>query len=139
MEKNTIKATIPFSFKGKEYSPSTIIDLDVYTRTNHDFSFLFHLVASENKIDRFSYEYEVLESSPILLSQPTGLAIQFLSENSFDFAGFINARKTMLVQETLQNIASEILQIDNLEENELINNALFKAYQAGKESIENDA
>ncbi|HIP95325.1 MAG TPA: hypothetical protein EYH20_08325 [Leucothrix sp.] len=142
MEKNTITVTIPFSFKGKEYAPSAIVDLDVYTRTNQDFNFLFHLVATDNKIDRFSYEYEVLESSSILFSQPTGLVAKFLEEGNFDLEGFINARKIIEVQETLQTIASEILQIDKLEENEPINTALLKAYQAGRagrENIENDA
>ena len=138
MEKNTITATIPFSFKGEEYAPTTIIDLDIYTRANQDFNFLFHLVATENNIDRYSYEYEVLESSPILFSHPTGLATKFLDGQIFNLEGFIALRKVHEVQETLQEIASEILQIDKLEENETINQALLKAYQAGRESVSND-
>lgn len=138
MAKNSITVTIPFSFKGEEYSPSAIIDLDMYTRTNDDFNFIFHLVATENHIDRFSYEYEVLESSPIIFSAPTGLATQFLVDNKFDIEGFITSRKSYEVEETLQDIASEILKIDNLAENDAINQALIKAYQAGRDSIDHD-
>jgi len=146
MEKNTITATIPFSFKGKEHTPTSIIDLDVYTRANQDFNFLFHLVATESNIDRFSYEYEVLESSPILFTSPTGLATEFLTDDQFDLDGFIAKRKVYEVQERLQEIASQEVASElkraNLEKNDAIhkaiNQALLKAYQAGRDSIRNE-
>jgi len=138
MNNNTLTVTIPFSFKGKEYKPTAIIDLDTYTRTNQDFNFLFHLVATENNIDRYSYEYEVLESSPLIFSQATGKAKQFLDGNHFDLEGYIAQRKNTEAQEILQNIASEILKIDKLEEKDPLYEALHKAYLAGRESIIND-
>lgn len=139
MKQNSITVTIPFSFKGQEYTPSAIIDMDVYTQRNQNFNSLFHMVAQENKIDRFSYEFEVLESSPLFFSQATGAAVSFLLENKFDLDGYIEDRKTRDVQEKLQNIASEILQVDKLEENEPLANALIQAYQAGVQSVENNA
>lgn len=135
MEKNTVTATIPFSFKGQEYNPSSIIDLDSFTKQNENFDFLFHQVASKNNIDRFSYEYEVLESSPILFSKPTGIATKFLKDNYFDLTGFIKNRSELEVQEILKNIASEQLNIESLEENGATHSALLKAYQAGRDSI----
>lgn len=139
MSKNTITATIPFSFKGKEYTPSSIIDLDVFILANPNIDRIFHLVAQENKIDKFSYEYEVLESSSISFSQATGVAVEFLLENQFDLNSYIEKRNKDEVQEALQNIASEILQLDKLEENKSLAKALLKAYQAGVQSVTSDA
>lgn len=139
MSKNTITATIPFSFKGKEYTPSSIIDLDVFILANPNIDRIFHLVAQENKIDKFSYEYEVLESSSISFSQATGVAVEFLLENQFDLNSYIEKRNKDEVQEALQNIASEILQVDKLEENQSLAKALLKAYQAGVQSVTSDA
>ena len=135
--KNTIKVTIPFSFKGVEHSPSAIVDLDLIVLGGQTLDSLFQLVANENRIDNYSYEYEVLESSPKFFSEPTGLAVDFLSDSKFNLEGY----KEQLSQEgvidkgadkVIQDIASRVLNIDNLEEgNQMINQALLEAYQAG--------
>ena len=131
---NTITVTIPFSFKGIEHKPSVLVDLDVYTESKKNFNSIFHIVASENNIGNFSYEYEVLETSSILFTDPTGLAVEFLTDSDFDLEGFIEKKIKLEVQVVLQDIAREILNIDNLEENEAVNNALLKAYQIGERS-----
>lgn len=138
MIQNTIKVTIPFSFKGVEYTPSAVIDLDVYALNNQDFNDVFHRVATKNKISNFSYEYEVLESSAVVFSDPTGIAEVFLSEKGFDLPAFSAASNKIIVQKTLQEIAFEVLKVDSSkEENSDLEEALFRAFQMGQQSVMN--
>lgn len=133
--KNTIKVTIPFSFKGIEHSPSSIIDLDLFIQGGQTLDNAYQLIANENKIDNFSYEFEVLESSPKIFSDPTGLAVNFISETHFDLEGF---KKQFVDSDTvkkLQAIAHKLLTIDDLDAHEDIKQALIEAYKAGKNSV----
>ena len=123
--------TIPFSFKGVEHTPSSIIDLDVFILGEQTLDNAYQLVANENKVDNFSYEYEVLESSKIIFSGPTGLAGDFLQDNYFDLEGFKKKTAQYNIEKVLQDIASSILNIDYLENNQDIKQALLQAYQAG--------
>jgi len=132
--KNSIKVTIPFSFKGVEHKPSAIIDLDVFIQGEQTIDNTFQRVANENKIDNFSYEYEVLESSSKIFSDPTGIAGDFLSENDFDLEGFKQQLLSGNGLQKVQTIASNILNIDDLENNKDIKQALLEAYKAGKEA-----
>lgn len=130
--KNTIKVTIPFSFKGVEYSPSSIIDLDVFSQGDQTLDTVFQIVANENKIDNYSYQYEVLESSRRLYSDPTGIALDFLSNNEFNLQGF----KDKLIGDDvflgLSEIAKKTLGIQNLEDHDDLKAALLKAYKLGR-------
>jgi hypothetical protein len=131
--KNTIKVTIPFSFKGVEYTPSSTIDLDLFTLGDQTIDSVFQLVANENKIDNYSYEYEVLESATKFFSEPTGLAGDYLSDNQFDLVGFKQGQKQSNINQVVQQIATEFLEINNLDDvaHKDIQQALIKAYQAG--------
>jgi len=133
--KNTIKVTIPFSYKGVEHSPSSIIDLDLLVQGDQNIDAVYHRVANDNNIDNYSYEYEVLESSPKVFSDPTGIAEKYLSNNTFDFEGFKNQLVAGNVFEKLQTIAEETMGIANLEEHEALKHALQQAYRAGKKAI----
>jgi len=130
--KNSIKVTIPFSFKGVEHKPSSIIDLDVFIQGEQTIDNTFQRVANENKIGNFSYEYEVLESSPKIFSDPTGIAGEFLTGNDFDLEGFKQQLLSGNALQKLQTIASDILNIDDLENNKDIKQALLSAYEMGK-------
>jgi hypothetical protein len=129
--KNSIKVTIPFSFKGVEHTPSSVIDLDTFILGEQTLYNAYQIVANENKIDNFSYEYEVLQSSTMLFSDANGLAVDFLKDNQFDLDGFKNQAVQGDVENMLQNIASSVLNIDHLESSPEIKQALMQAYQAG--------
>ena len=132
--KNTIKLTIPFSFKGIEYAPSSVIDLDTFILGDQNLDIAYQMVANDNKIDNYSYEYEVLELASKIFSDPTGAACDFLSENHFDLEGFKRHRNNEQVFSTLKYIAKETLKIDKLEEHEMLRKALLEAYDAGRDA-----
>ncbi len=133
--KNTIKITIPFSFKGVEHSPSSVIDLDIFILGEQSLNNAYQLVANENKIDNFSYEYEVLESSKKIFSDPTGFAVGFLSDDSFDLTGYKKQVSEYVTIDKVQGIALEFLNIDNLENHQDVKQALLEAYKLGKEDL----
>jgi hypothetical protein len=132
--KNSIKVSIPFSFKGVEHSPSVIIDLDDFILSGKTLDSLYHHVATTNKIDSYSYEYEILESSLIAFSAPTGIAGDFLSKNEFNLEGFKKQRSKNNTSKQLHIIAKETMNIENLDEHEILKQALLQAYEAGKKS-----
>jgi hypothetical protein len=114
-----------------DHEPSSIIDLDAYILGDQGIESVFHIVASQNNIGNYSYEYEVLESSLKLFSEPTGIAHEFICEEGFDLDGFKVKQNEQSIIEKLQSIATQVLNIDDLADNEDIQNALLQAYQAG--------
>lgn len=137
--KNTITASIPFSFKGKNQSPSLVIDLDDFIKNNIEVSILTRLIATENKIDYYSYEYEVLESSPIVFSQATGIAKNFLNNGVFDFDNYqyeSHCANLVVEQEKIDLIISDIaaktLQLNALQSDTPVHSALQQAFIAGQ-------
>ena len=136
---NTITASIPFSFKGENHSPSLIIDLDGFIKSNAEINILTRLIATENKIDCYSYEYEVLESSPIVFSQATGIAKSFLDNGVFDFINYkyeSHCADLIVEQEKIDTIISDIaaktLQLNALQSDTPVHSALQQAFIAGQ-------
>ncbi len=132
--KNVITITIPFSFRGVDHKPSALIDLDVLVKNNHTMDFIFHYVAKENNIGRHSYEFEVLESSPQLFSDPTGVACEFFDDHCFDLDSFKDKLNELNIIDELNIISKDILGINNLEDQSDLKAALLKAYNMGKEA-----
>ena len=132
--KNTIMLTIPFSFKGENHSPSSRIDLDIFCQQEQPLEALCHIVATENNIGNYSYEYEVLHASTLLFSDATGIAEYFLVENEFDLEGFRNGLREQQALIIFQKIVKNVLDIDNIEEHEPLISALQQAYDAGKDN-----
>ena len=125
--KNTVTASISFSFKGECLNPSLIIDLD--KATLNSVGNLMHLIAVENNIGMHSYEYEVLESSPVVFSDPSPQAAMFLSGKGFDFKGYYQAQHENKIEAHLQLVAEEYLGKEAW--NEPLKNALHAAYTYG--------
>jgi len=134
---NTVILTIPFSFKGKNFTPSIKIDLDEFCKTNKNMEALYHIVATENNIDSYSYEYEVLHASAFHFSDATGMAKNYLSNGKFNLESYKEDISTIKILNTLQNIAKEVMNIDKLEDHKTLQLALQKAFEAGKQNIVN--
>lgn len=132
--KDTIKITIPFSFKGEDHSPSSIIDLDIFDQKKFTPETLAHMVATENKIGNYSYEYEVLQSSEQYFSEATGLAKKYLDETHFNFIAYKIEINQLQALATLQQIAKDSLGINDLENHPDILLALQQALDAGRSS-----
>lgn len=130
--KNSILVSIEFYFKGKKYSPSLTLDLDVYMATRGAEEAIYQLLANSNGIDLYSYEYEMMQAEKLVFSQATGLATDFLEDSVFNFAGFSLALDDEGIVEMLSKIASEHLSVNDLSAQPALEAALLAAYKLGQ-------
>lgn len=128
---NSVRVTILFSFKGKNYNPSSVIDLDRYLESNKTLPEFYQIVARDNNIDRYSYEFEVMEMGAFQFSEATGLAEKFCSTDKFDVEGFQRAWETRSVEKKLSKIAHQQLSIDDLDRHQDLKEALLQSYLLG--------
>ena len=134
MQKSSIKVEILFSYKGETIAPSAVIEFDQYLEKNQSIPEFYQIVARDNDIGVYSYEYEVMEMGHFKYSEAKGLAVEFCQPDNFDLDGFIDKWKEEYVLLLLSDIAKKYLDIDNLDENEAIKKALHKAHQLGTQS-----
>ena len=124
--------SIEFYFKGKKYSPSLNLDLDAYMATRGGEDAIYHLLADNNHIDLYSYEYEMMLAEKLVFSQATGLAADFLKDGGFDFAGFSQVLDDEGAIKMLSKIASEHLSVNDLSAQPALEAALLAAYKLGQ-------
>ncbi len=130
--KNTLTATIHFSFKGVNHSPSTSIELDRYLETTGTLPDLYQLIARENDFDLYSYEYEIMQAQDISFSNSQGLVSEFIKDGALDFTEFKSVFEKVKVLNQLQDLANEHMQIEDLAQQPDLKEALLQAYALGK-------
>ena len=130
--KNTVTASIHFSFKGKEHSPSITIELDQHLEGGSSLPDLCSLIAKKNHYDLYSYEYEMMQAQDIIFSNPQGLVADFIHDGLLNFEDFHTAFNENKIFDKLQDIAKEQLQVENLEQQPNLKEALLQAYRLGK-------
>ena len=128
---NSIRATLEFSFQGKNHRLESILDLDSLAKKYQHTPPLHRLLADQHQINSYSYQYEMLEQEEILFDQPTGAAVNFLDETEFDFVAYFQYAAKTAPDLALQEIAKRELSIDDLAQHPQIKNALLQAYQEG--------
>ncbi len=129
--KNSIRVSLTYSYRGETFTPSAVIDLDKLGDNEGPVDWHAR-VALANGIDTYSYVYEVMRESELHFSDATGLAANHLSDQGFDFKGFTHAYRQAGHIGPLQHIARDILQIDDLNQEPAIRDALVQAYLLGK-------
>ena len=127
---NTITVSVPFSFKGQEYEPSLVIDLNDHSE-GFDSDKICLTIAHENGIGLYSYELEVMQSNEMVYSNATGLATKFLKDGCFDFEAYSVEFQQVKTRSTLEKISKDVLSIDDLDAEPAIHKALLMAYNAG--------
>lgn len=135
--KNMITASIKFSFKGINYTPSIALDIGKYLQSKGSVSGLYALIARENNIDLYSYEYEIMQAEGIQFNQAEGLVANFIVDGNLDIQAFESAwcEHTMLTQ--LQDIAKRHMAIDDLQQHSELEAALRETYRLGQDKTTN--
>ena len=128
---NRIRIDVAYSFRGETFSPSATIDLDILG-DREEMPDWHAMLAASARIDTYSYAYEVMQQSPIRFSEATGLAAEYLHNDEFDFAGFVRSRRQADIPEQLRSIASEVLQVNDLDAQPALAEALLQAYRLGR-------
>ncbi|NOT17998.1 MAG: hypothetical protein HOP20_08045 [Sulfuriferula sp.] len=126
--KNTVNVHAEFDYQGVSHTPKMTLDLDVNVKTLEDAAAIAVLLAKANHIDSYSYQYEILLDSRLVYSDATGLAVGFLHDGEFDFAGFLAASSENHIVTKLQKIAQAVLGVSDLSAQPLLKQALLQAY-----------
>ena len=123
-----------FYFKGEKYSPSTRIDLDRMMETRGELPPLVTLLARENGIDLYSYQYEVMEMEEIHFSEVEGFVADFIHDGVLDFEGFAEKWREEKVLTDLAGIARRCMGVEDLSDQPELKSALLEAYQQGQKA-----
>ncbi len=130
--KNIITASIHFSFKGKELSPSLTVELDPYLEGASSFPNLCSLIAKANNHDLYSYEYEMMQATDIKYSDAQGLVAEFINDGQLDIEAFEAAWNENKALIKLLTIAENHMNITDFSQHNELKHALLAAYQLGK-------
>jgi|LGOV01.1.fsa_nt_gb hypothetical protein len=131
--KNILTASIHFSFKGKELSPSMTVELEPYLEGSGTFPNLCSLIAKANNHDAYSYEYEMMQAAEIKYSDAQGLVAEFINdEGQLDVAAFEAAWNENKALIKLLAVAEEHMKITDFSDHIELKKALLKAYMLGK-------
>lgn len=130
--KNIVTATIEFSFKGETFSPSLTIELDQQLKGDFSLDNLYTLIAIENNIGLYSYEYEMMQSEEITFQHVEGFVGKYISEGTLDMQAFQIAWHENLTLLKLLGIAEQHMNITEFEQHTELKQALLAAYQLGQ-------
>ncbi len=136
--KNEIVASVEFYFKGERYSPKATINLDrLMKNQKNDLDILasIHpLLAKENGIDTYSYQFEIMLAETIQFSDATGIAKKYCLDGHFSMAEFEKVWHEENILEQIKPIAKLHLAIDDLSQHPKLKTALMAAFLKGKEN-----
>ena len=135
--KNIVTASIHFSFKGEELSPSITIELDPYLEGGGSLPDLCTLIAKANNHDLYSYEYEMMQAEQIQFSNAEGLVKDFINDGVFDMDAFALSWQENKTFNELLSVAEEHLNIKDFSQHDELKHALMAAYLLGKKDIVN--
>jgi hypothetical protein len=130
---HSIVASVTYSFKGEVHTLSLQLDLDTFGTDLLSPGVLHHLLATDNALDTYSYEFEIMEMAEITFSDPVGHAVDFFHQGTFDLAGYVAARENYFDWTPLRAIAAEWLQVTDLDSRPELAGALKAAYLSGLE------
>lgn len=134
--KNEIVASVKFYFKGELYAPKATINLDhLMMNQKNDFNILASIhpmLAKENNIDTYSYQFEVMLEETIRFSSATGIAEDYLRDGQFFLDDFKKAWNEEMILEYIKPIAKQYLAIDDLSQHPELKTALTASFLEGQ-------
>ena len=131
--KNRVRVSATFSFRGETFHPELVLDLDRFLTEGKGLADIYPMLAAANGIGGYSYEYEVLEATPLHFDHPEGLVADHLHEGQLDFAGLQQALADAHLRKQLEEIARKQLGIKKLEEIPGLEAALQSAWKLGRQ------
>ena len=131
--KNIITASVVFYFKGEKFTPSLTLELDTHMQAGGSVPDLYPLIANENNIDLYSYEYEMMQAEPVRITHAEGMVAEHITDGvlnseTFEIAWHEQQRYTTIRHIMEKNGLNHILeQYPDMEQ------TLVEIYKAGEE------
>ncbi len=130
--KNSFTITLEFSYKGENFELAASVDLDEYMQKMKGIPNLHDLIARQNGIDSYSYQYEVLTSEELQFSEVQGFAAEYIAGSEFDAEGFAERWRQERIAVSVAAIAQRVMGISDLAAQPSLKQALLEAYRAGQ-------
>lgn len=131
--KNIVTASVEFYFKGEKFSPSITIELDEHLKANGSLlDNLYSIIATENNIGLYSYEYEMMQAETIKFQHVEGFVENYITEGILDMNAFETAWHENHALSKLLDIAERHMKITDFDQHIELKQALLAAYQLGK-------
>ncbi len=134
----TIDVRLVFDFKGRRHDLRSRIDLAPYLRRGAEPPDLHQILARDNAIDPYSYEYESLQMETPEIVAAQGLAREHLHQGRLDWPGLSEAYAERQRLEAIGRIAQAQLGVEDLSLRPDLRDALLAAYRAGAAAGEGD-
>lgn len=134
MPTTSVRVRASVSFKGDTQLLETIIDLDRISGPPGEMPNFHQHLACACGIDLYSYLYEVLESHDLEFSEATGAAAEACRDGAFDWERFEQARREELDWISVNAIAENLLNTDELDARPELKTLLLTVYRAGRAS-----
>lgn len=130
--KNSITATIEFYFKGECFTPSITIDLDLHMQSDGCLPNLHSMIANNNNIDLYSYEYEIMLAEKISITDAQGLIKEYVVKGVLNSEAFESAWQDHKALQEIQSIVKQNMGIDDLQQHPEFKKTLLEVYKTGK-------
>lgn len=130
---NKITASITFHFKGEIFTSSLELDLDELMQRYNGLPPLHETLATENNIDSYSYQYEMLLGEDIQFSNAKGDAVSFLNDGQFNQIEYEHFWFQKNILNHLQQILLTELDIDEIEQHPKLIQAMLAAFEYGRD------
>ena len=132
MEKNNLTLSIEFYFKGKQFNPSLTIDLNKVMSISGCFANFYSLIATNNNIDLYSYEYEMMQAEELKATNAEGLVASYVKHGKLNIVEFEEAWNQQKIVLAMNDIAKCHMNIDVLNDHPNLKEALLSAYKLGQ-------
>lgn len=132
--KNIVTASVEFYFKGVKFSPSLTIELDPYMQSSGRIPVLYPFIATENNIDHYSYEYEMMQAENIKFNQAEGLVADYVVNGVLDIEAFELAWNEQQILTTIQQIVERHGLTYAVQQHPDFEKTLIEAYKSGERS-----
>jgi len=130
--KSTVVASIEFYYQGEKFTPSATLDLDELMQKHGQLPDLSLLLARANDISEYSYQLEVMLVEPILFDRAEGLVAAYINDHVLDIKAFEAAWHEQHLSGLMQELASRVMQVEDIERQPGLKQALLEAYHLGK-------
>ena len=128
-----VTITVEFSFKGEQHRLSVLLNLDDYMIKAKGVPDFHALIARNNNIDLYSYEFEMMQASTIKFSEAEGLVAEHVNDGELDLPAFEQVWNELRVLKELEPSLKEKLGIEDLKQQPELKDILLEAYRLGTE------
>jgi len=128
--KNIITASIAFDFKGKRYTPSIEVELDAYMQSIGKLPDLHGLIAAQNNIGIYSYEYEMMLAEDIRFTNAQGMVTKYIVDGILNSEAFESAWQKHETLQEIRTIVEKNMGINDLQQHPEFEKTLLEIYKS---------